>query len=178
MNPAPTTHQPLLPHLHSVDFVSHSAEQTLRTGQRLGELARAGDLFLLAGNLGSGKTCLTQGIAQGLGIRVPVTSPSFTLINEYTTRECGARLCLYHADLYRLVHADEEALDLGLEEYLYGSGVCVIEWSERAGRLWPAEHLTVRLEYISESKRGVRLEPTGERYIELVQEFRKRAFGL
>ncbi len=163
---------------YSLDFISHSLAQTYRIGQRLGELAQAGDLFLLMGDLGSGKTSLAQGIARGLDISLPITSPSFTLINEYTTRECGARLCLYHADLYRLEHADEEALALGLEEYLYGNGLCVVEWAEKAVRLWPPEHLTVRLKYISETKRGVRLEPAGERYVQLVREFKRQAFGL
>ena len=163
---------------YSLDFISHSVAQTRRIGQRLGELAQAGDIFLLIGDLGSGKTCLTQGLAQGLDIALPITSPSFTLLNEYTTRDCGARLCLYHADLYRLEHADDEALALGIEEYLYGQGLCVIEWSEKARQLWPPEHLTVRLKYISDTKRGIRLEPSGEHYIQLVQEFKKRAFGL
>jgi tRNA threonylcarbamoyladenosine biosynthesis protein TsaE len=133
---------------------------------------------LLIGDLGSGKTCLTQGIAQGLGIHVPVTSPTFTLLNEYTRQACGGRLSLYHADLYRLAHAEAEALDLGIEEYLYGTGVCIVEWAERAAGLWPADHLTVRMRVVSETKRSIRMEPDGARYVRLVQEFRRRAFGV
>lgn len=163
---------------HSVDFISHSLAQTQRVGQRLGELAEAGDVFLLIGELGSGKTTLTQGIAKGLNIDVPITSPSFTFIHEYTPRDYGARLTLYHIDLYRLDHAEEEALYLGLEEYLYGNGLCVIEWAEKIDRLWPEDRLIIKLKFISETKRGVRLEPYGERYLRLVEEFKKRAFAI
>jgi len=163
---------------HTLDFISHSLEQTQRVGQRLGDLAQAGDLYLLIGDLGTGKTSLAQGVAKGLGIDRAITSPSFTLLNEYATRECGGRLCFYHFDLYRLEHAAEDALNLGIEEYLDGNGVCVVEWAEKAERLWSPERLTVRLKLISETKRGIRLEPCGERYIHLVHEFRKRAFGV
>lgn len=163
-----------------LDFVSHGVEQTHRIGRRLGELAESGDVFLLTGDLGAGKTCLTQGIAMGLGIGVPITSPTFTLLNEYTIRSCGGRLSLYHADLYRLDNAAVEAPDLGLdtEEYLYGTGVSVIEWAEKAAALWPADHLAVRLRLVSETKRSIRLEPFGERYIRLVRDFRRLAFGV
>jgi len=163
---------------HSVDFISHSLAQTQRIGQRLGELAEAGDIFLLIGELGSGKTTLTQGIARGLNIIVPITSPSFTFINEYTPRDHGARLALYHIDLYRLNYPEEETLSLGLEEYLYGNGLCVVEWAEKIDRLWPEERLIIKLKFISETKRGVRLEPCGERYLQLVEEFKKRAFAI
>jgi tRNA threonylcarbamoyladenosine biosynthesis protein TsaE len=163
-----------------LDFVSHGVEQTHRIGRRLGELAEPGDVYLLTGDLGAGKTCLTQGIAMGLGIGVPITSPTFTLLNEYTTRSCGGRLSLFHADLYRLDNAAVEATDLGLdtEEYLYGGGVCVIEWAEKAAALWPAGYLAVRLRLVSETKRSVRLEPFGSRYVRLVREFRRLAFGV
>lgn len=115
----------------------------------------------------------------GLGIGVPITSPTFTLLNEYTARSCGGRLSLYHADLYRLDNP-AEALDLGLdtEEYLYGGGLSVIEWAEKAPTLWPADHLSVRLRLVSETKRSVRLEPFGPRYVRLVRDFRRLAFGV
>lgn len=162
----------------NLDFVSHSVEQTRRLGQRIGELAEPGDVYLLTGDLGSGKTCLSQGIALGLGIHTPITSPTFTLINEYNRKSCGARIPLYHADLYRLDNPEAEALDLGIEEYLFGPGVSIIEWAERAPGLWPADQLTIRLRVVSETKRSLRLEPTGARYVRLIQEFRRRAFGL
>jgi tRNA threonylcarbamoyladenosine biosynthesis protein TsaE len=163
-----------------LDFVSHGVDQTRRVGRRLGELAEPGDVILLTGDLGAGKTCLTQGIALGLGIGAPITSPTFTLLNEYPVGARGGRLALYHADLYRLDNAAAEASDLGLdtEEYLYGGGVCVIEWAEKAAALWPADHLSVRLRLVSETKRSIRLEPHGERYVRLVRDFGRVAFGL
>lgn len=161
-----------------LDVVSQSPEQTRRLGQRLGELARPGDVYLLTGDLGSGKTCLTQGVARGLGVSAPVTSPTFTLINEYTRRATGARLPLFHADLYRLDRPEAEAVDLGLEEYLDGPGVCIIEWAERAPSLWPAERLVIRLRTVSETKRTLVFAPEGERYVALIRALRRAAFGV
>jgi len=162
----------------TLDFVSHSTGQTQRIGSRLGEMLQAGDVILLEGPLGSGKTLLTQGIAQGLGVSDLVTSPSFTLINEYRPRDTGSRLPLYHVDLYRLADAAPEAVAMGIEEYLYGDGVTVIEWAERAAEILPPEHLHIRLSIVSDSKRGVLMTPHGQRYIELLREFKHRAFGV
>ena len=162
----------------TLDFVSHSTGQTQRIGSRLGEMLQAGDVVLLEGPLGSGKTLLAQGIALGLGVSDPVTSPSFTLINEYRPRDSGARLALYHADMYRLADAAPEALALGIEEYLYGDGVTVIEWAERAADILPPENLHIRLSIVSDSKRGVLMTPHGQRYSELLREFKRRAFGV
>ena len=169
--------EPIVPN-PTLDFVSHSTTQTQRIGSRLGEMLQAGDVVLLQGPLGSGKTLLTQGIAQGLGITDYVTSPSFTLINEYRTRDCGGRLPLYHVDLYRLADATGEAIAMGTEEYLYGDGVCVVEWAERAPDILPAQHLLIRLSFVSDSKRGVYMIPHGERYLNLLREFKRRAFGV
>jgi tRNA threonylcarbamoyladenosine biosynthesis protein TsaE len=162
----------------ALDFVSHSTNQTQRVGSRLGEMLQAGDVILLEGVLGSGKTLLTQGIAQGLGINDYITSPSFTLINEYRPRDCGGRLPLYHIDLYRLTDATKEAVDMGVEEYLCGDGVSVIEWAERAPEILPPENLLIRLSMVSEFKRGVYMIPHGARYVELLREFKRRAFGV
>lgn len=146
-----------------VKLVSHSPEQTRRLGMRLGELAQAGDVFLLTGNLGSGKTCLTQGIAWGLDIKEYALSPSFVIIREYS-----GRLPLYHVDFYRLERAEEIA-DLGLDEYLYGQGVCSIEWAEKGMALMPEEYLLINLEYISDKERTISLKPRGHRYTELLK---------
>ncbi len=110
--------------MSQLKLISHSPEQTQELGRHIGELALAGDVFLLAGELGAGKTCLTQGIAWGLGINEYTLSPTFVIM-----RELYGRLPLYHIDLYRLDRI-EESLDLGLDDYLYGRGVCVIEWAE------------------------------------------------
>ena len=156
----------------AIDFISHGAAQTQRVGARLGELLQPGDVLLLEGDLGAGKTVLAQGIAQGLGIDDPVTSPTFTLIHEYE-----GRLPLYHVDLYRLAGAGDAAA-IGLEEYIYGEGVTVIEWPDRAGRLLPADHLSIALRSIADTKRALRFSPIGARYDALVAQFKREAFGL
>jgi len=147
----------------SLSLISHSPEQTQELGRRLGKLAQAGDVFLLTGNLGSGKTCLTQGIAWGLGVKEYAFSPSFVLVREY-----HGRLPLYHIDLYRLERI-EEIVDLRLEEYLYGEGLCVIEWAEKGMEVMPEEHLMVKLGYISPAERSLSLEPQGGRYQQLLE---------
>ena len=144
-------------------LVSRSPEQTQRLGIRLGELAEAGDVFLLTGNLGSGKTCLTQGVAWGLGVKEYAFSPSFVIIREY-----HGRLPLYHIDFYRLDRIQEIA-DLGLDEYLYGNGICVVEWAEKGIAVLPKEHLFINLSYISDTERSISLEPKGNRYTELMK---------
>jgi tRNA threonylcarbamoyladenosine biosynthesis protein TsaE len=156
----------------ALDFISHSAQQTQRLGARLGELLSPGDVLLLDGNLGAGKTVFAQGVARGLGIQDPVTSPTFTLIHEYR-----GRLPLYHVDLYRIVGAPEAA-DLGLEDYLYGEGVTLVEWADRAEPLLPAERLVVSLRPIAETKRAIRMVPTTARYAQLLAAFKRSAFGL
>jgi tRNA threonylcarbamoyladenosine biosynthesis protein TsaE len=158
---------------HALGFISHSTEQTRRLGARLSRLFNGGEVVLLAGDLGTGKTCLVQGIGRGLGINDPITSPTFTLINEYY----GARLALYHVDLYRI--ADVKAtLTFGLDEYLHGDGVCAIEWAERVKQIWPQEYLLIRLRHIDETKRGLTLRGVGLRYDRLVKRFRREAFGV
>jgi len=156
----------------TLDFVSHGAAQTQRFGARLGLLLEAGDVLLLEGDLGAGKTVLAQGVAQGLAVDDPVTSPTFTLIHEYQ-----GRLPLYHVDLYRLGgHADAAAI--GLEDYIYGHGVTLVEWPDRATRLLPPDHLSIALRPIAETKRAVRLTPRGARYATLVTRFKREVFGL
>jgi tRNA threonylcarbamoyladenosine biosynthesis protein TsaE len=142
-------------------LTSHSVEQTQSLGRYLGELARAGDIFLLSGNLGSGKTSLTQGIAWGLDVKEYAFSPTFVLIREY-----HGRLPLYHVDLYRL-ESCEEIIDLALEEYFNASGVCVIEWAEKGLDVLPKENLVITLEYISLTDRSIRLKANGKRYLQL-----------
>jgi len=138
---------------HSLCLISKSAEETLEIGRIIGEQLGAGDVLALTGDLGSGKTCLTQGIARGL--RVPeeyrITSPTFTLINEYP-----GRVRLYHMDMYRLT-GPEDLADMGYEDYFYGDGVVVIEWAEKITDVLPAENLRASLRYINESSREIRM---------------------
>lgn len=161
---------------HILDFISHSAAQTIRLGQRLGELLCQGDLVLLLGDFGTGKTHLIKGIAQGLGSSDLVNSPSFVLINEYRAGPRHHSMPIYHADLYRIEDPDE-LTGIGIEDAWSGDGVCLIEWAEQAGSRLPQEHLAVNLQHLSETKRVMRFEPHGRRYEELVAEFKKVAFA-
>ncbi|MFL5801318.1 MAG: tRNA (adenosine(37)-N6)-threonylcarbamoyltransferase complex ATPase subunit type 1 TsaE [Roseiflexaceae bacterium] len=161
---------------HELDFISHSVAQTIRVGQRLGELLHAGDLVLLLGDFGSGKTHLIKGIAQGLGSADLVNSPSFVLINEYRAGPAHKHMPIYHADLYRIENPGELA-GIGLEEAWSGDGVCLIEWAERAQGWLPQDHLTIHLRYLSDTKRVLRFAPHGRRYEGLVGEFKKIAFA-
>jgi tRNA threonylcarbamoyladenosine biosynthesis protein TsaE len=157
---------------HTVDYVSHSADQTMRLGSRLGRLFEGGEVVCLTGGLGAGKTCLVQGLGLSLGVTERITSPTFTLVNEYQ----GERLMLRHVDLYRISES-AAALEFGLDEYLYDEGVCAIEWAERVRDIWPKEYLLVSLRHIDETKRGVTLRAYGERYDRLLRQFRQMAFG-
>ncbi|MFC1861615.1 tRNA (adenosine(37)-N6)-threonylcarbamoyltransferase complex ATPase subunit type 1 TsaE [Chloroflexota bacterium] len=156
--------------MKSLELISHSPEETQKLGSRLGEVALPGDIYLLMGNLGAGKTCLTQGIAWGLGSQEYALSPSFMLV-----RELYGRLPLYHIDLYRLDNIEEIA-DLGLDEYLYGQGICVIEWAEKGMSVLPVEHLLIQIDYLSETERRFSIKPGGERYEEVVAEITKLSF--
>lgn len=151
---------------------SHSAEQTISLGMRLGEQLQPGDLLLLQGDLGSGKTHLVKGIAQGLGADALVTSPSFVLINEYPAGPRWPGLRIYHIDLYRLQHP-AELQGIGIEEIWSGQDICLIEWPERAADALPAAHLTVVLRYVGENGRLVHLFARGTRYQQLVDDFRR-----
>ena len=148
----------------SLSLKSKSPAQTRRIGARLGRLLQAGDIVLLSGELGSGKTCLVQGIAQGLGIPDPVTSKSFVLLGEYE-----GRLTLYHGDLYRL-EDPLEAEELALTEYC-AEGALVVEWADRAWGVFPPEHLLVTLEISGARERDLALEARGERYERLLAAF-------
>lgn len=157
-----------------LDIVSHGAEQTRRLGAHLGALLGPGDLVLLEGEFGTGKTTFTQGVAAGLGINARyVNSPTFTLINEHR----GGRATLYHIDLYRL-EGEEQIATLGLDDYLESDGVTVIEWPREAAPWLPDEYLLVRLSHLNETKRTLRFHSRGTRYAALLDRFRKETYGL
>ena len=153
--------------INHLELISHSPEQTQRLGSRIGKLALAGDIFLLVGKLGTGKTCLTQGIAWGLNIKEYALSPSFVII-----RELYGRLPLYHIDFYRLEHI-EEIVELGLDDYLYGNGVCVVEWAEKGLSLLPPEHLLIQISFLSDNERSFQLKPRGKRYLEILTQLKR-----
>lgn len=156
---------------NSLDFISHSEAQTHRLGARLAEFLGPGDVLALIGDLGAGKTRWAQGVCQGLGVTQPVISPTFTLVNEYE-----GRLPVYHIDLYRVTDP-HETLTFGLEDYLYGYGVSLVEWADRAGEFLPKEYLTVELYHLEENKRRVVLRPRGARFLALLENFKKATFA-
>lgn len=138
-------------------LLSHNVKQTQHFGALLGALLRAGDVVLLQGDLGAGKTALTQGIGIGMGVRGVINSPTFTILKEY-----AGRLPLYHFDLYRIDDPDE-VYSLGFEDYLSGDGACVVEWAERgecedgSGSPWPESYLRVCITADSNAHRETRL---------------------
>ncbi len=157
------------PNTVSVAMETHSPAQTQSLGRVLGEAVLPGDLILLVGELGTGKTCLTQGIARGLGIEGYVRSPTFVLVHEHR-----GRLLLYHIDLYR-IDDPRETLDLGLDEYIESGGVCVVEWADKAMAAFPLEHVLVELEHRGSRDRALRFTAHGPRHVELLDSLRRRA---
>jgi tRNA threonylcarbamoyladenosine biosynthesis protein TsaE len=144
--------------------IARDQQETGTIGATIGRMAKAGDLVLLTGDLGAGKTCLTQGIAAGLGVTERVFSPTFVLVREYK-----GRLPLYHMDFYRLEKL-QEISDLGLEDYLCGKGVCSIEWAERGLPLMPEERLLIDIGYMTDTARCLSFTATGDRYLQLLND--------
>ncbi len=159
----------------TIDFVSSSVEQTTRLGVRLGELLQVHDLLCLSGELGAGKTALARGIGRGWGTGLRVTSPTYTLVNEYP-RLADGRI-LYHVDCYRLEETGSWQT-VGLEDVLDGQGAVMVEWPERIEAILPEDRLWIALSYVSETRRKLRLTAAGERSVELFEAFKKSAFGI
>jgi tRNA threonylcarbamoyladenosine biosynthesis protein TsaE len=149
--------------------ISRSAEHTRRLGNSLGKLLQGGEIIGLVGELGTGKTCFVRGLTEGLGVSRAtwIRSPTFTLVNEY-----HGRLPIYHIDLYRIESTDELE-ELNLREYLYSSGVSLIEWFEYFPAGEVDDHLEIKLAYREGSKRQVTFIPRGARYEELINELRQ-----
>jgi len=139
----------------------------------LGGVIRKGDVVALSGELGSGKTVLTQGIAMGLGVPAcyAVTSPTFTLINEYP----GKQMALYHMDAYRLAGTTDLA-EMGYEEYIFGKGVMVIEWAEKIRDAIPVESISISFTYIDENVRGIEISGCRETIVSLERTLREGGF--
>ena len=146
-----------------IEIISESAEQTWEIARFIGEKLRKGDVLALSGELGSGKTCFTGGLARGLGVdeKYQITSPTFTLINEYP-----ARCKLYHFDVYRL-NGYSEFEDLGYEEYFCGDGIVVIEWAEKIAQILPADTFFISFKYLDENKRRIVIKGQEKRMKEL-----------
>ena len=136
--------------------ITNSASETRELGVRLAEQLKAGDVILMDGELGAGKSELARGVAKGLGVQETVTSPSFTILNVY---ESG-RVPLYHFDWYRLESA-EELYELGMDEYLGGDGIALVEWPERCPDAVPEECLVIRIKAEGENTRRITEEYRG-----------------
>lgn len=143
---------------------SCTPEETERIGALLGSLLTPGDFVALQGELGAGKTRFARGVATGLGVapEIPVTSPTYTLMNIYS-----GRLPLYHFDLYRL-SGDAEVVDLGFVDYFLGDGVSLVEWSERLNDELPRERLEIAFTYLGETMRRMTLTPTSAHFKKVV----------
>lgn len=135
---------------------THSAEETVRLGTALSPVVVPGDMIVLSGDLGAGKTTFTQGLAVGLGITNPVTSPTFLLMKEYF----GGRYPLMHMDIYRLEKI-QEVIDLGYDEFLDPSYVVVVEWGDMVEPLLPRNHLDVEIRHVDDDVRRITIEPKG-----------------
>lgn len=162
---------PILDDRH-FEFFSHSPDQTRRVGIHLGGFLKIGDVICLEGNLGSGKTTLAQGIAQGWGALDPASSPTYIIVNEYRRAD---EQRLFHMDTYRLsdaIEADFLDFDRMLEQ-----GPIVIEWPERIRTILPEETLWIHLTHTGIEHRAMMFEPTGRQYIKIVDRLRRKLYG-
>ncbi len=157
--------------MNTLSFILKDLKATEQFGRTLGSLAQPGDIITLEGDLGAGKTTLTQFIGQGLMVpeECYITSPTFSLLHEYP-----GRLPLYHMDLYRLA-GEEEIEELGFEDFLYGQGLTVIEWPERLGTLMPEERLHIELLFQGEEGRKIVLTAIGESWLSRLADFSEEA---
>ena len=135
-----------------MEFITHSPQQTEALGSALGEKLQAGTVLAYTGDLGAGKTAFTRGLAKGLGAKDMVTSPTYTIVNEYLS----GRLPLFHFDMYRLASADD-LWDIGWEDYLERGGVCAVEWSENVTDALE-NPIFIRLEKVDENTRRITIE--------------------
>ncbi|MTK13809.1 MAG: tRNA (adenosine(37)-N6)-threonylcarbamoyltransferase complex ATPase subunit type 1 TsaE [Clostridiaceae bacterium] len=144
-----------------MEFIVDTADSTMKLGRKLGELVHSGDIICITGDLGAGKTHFTKGVAQGLEINEPITSPTFTIVNEYE-----GRLKLHHFDVYRVCDPDEiEAI--GFDEYIFSDAVSIIEWSNFIEELIPREHIWVDIKKDPElgiDFRKISINYYGDRY--------------
>ena len=141
-------------------------EQTREIGYKLGQLLTPKRVICLIGDLGAGKTTMTQSLAKSLEVDDYITSPTFTIVNEYE-----GRIPLYHFDVYRIGSSDE-MYDIGFDEYINGDGVCIIEWANLIEDILPDEYLYIEMNY-KETGREMILTPNGEKYEEIVKELTK-----
>lgn len=153
-----------------MEFVltSNSPDETKRLASCLAPLLAAGDVIVLAGDLGAGKTCFTQGLAEGLGSVGQITSPTFVILHELS-----GRLTLYHFDLYR-IETSREFEDLGFEEILYGDGVSVLEWGDKFARRLPSQRLELVFHFDDDTSRRIEAAAIGPRWEAVAEKWRRQ----
>lgn len=155
-------------------FQTKSSAETIRIGKSIGSRLLPGDVVALVGELGAGKTQFIKGLAAGVGIGNPtyISSPSFTLINEYP-----GKIPFYHIDLFRL-EREKEAEELGLEDYFQGGGITAIEWADKIPSLLPKEMLFIHIAYVGKNIRSIEINGKGKRFEDLVDQMRSFEFGV
>lgn len=145
-----------------MEFIVDSVEKTMNIGKQIGSLVNKGDILCLTGDLGTGKTHISKGIAEGLEITDHITSPTFNIVNEYHS----GRITLYHFDVYR-VNDPDEIESIGFDEYIFGEGVSLIEWANYIEELIPEEYIHIKIEKLpemGENFRKITLNGFGDRY--------------
>lgn len=156
----------------NLTLISNSAGDTQTIGKIIGKYLRSGDVVALIGELGSGKTCITRGIARGVGVseKYRITSPTFTLLNEYP-----GRITLYHLDIYRL-SGSPDLEEMGYEEYFYSNGVIVIEWAEKIKEILPEGCFNIYLKYLDKNKRELKISGRGNTIEKISEELKRGGF--
>ena len=134
-------------------FHTKSSIETISLGEKIGSLLKPGDILAMTGTLAAGKTTITKGIAKSLGVKGNITSPTFCLVSEYE----GEKMPLYHMDVYRL-EGEEDFVNLGVEDMLYGNGVCIIEWSEKVKKELPQKSILVEITPQEDGSRKIKIE--------------------
>lgn len=145
-----------------MEFYVKNIEETINIGLSIGNLLKSGDIICLTGDLGTGKTHITKGIAKGLGVKEHITSPTFTIVNEYDS----GRLKLYHFDVYRVSEPDE-IYAIGFDDYIFSDGVSIIEWANYIEEILPNEYLHILIEKdlsMGEDYRKITITPYGDKY--------------
>ena len=134
-------------------YITHSAQETVDLGEKIGSLLKSGDVIAMTGTLAAGKTTITKGIAKALGITDVVTSPTLCLISEYE----GTKMPLYHMDVYRL-DGPEDFINLGVEDMLDGDGVCIVEWSEKVSSELPKRTIKIEITPLEDGSRQIKID--------------------